>query len=144
LARRQPAFSGTVAKVTRSVSGKPLKEEIGMVGIADGAGRGLVRQGDVLLVPVEGLPKRAGVVGRGRVVLAEGEATGHVHVVEDARASLHREGRDGTTFLHVADDGPVALVHEEHDRLWLAPGVYRVVRQREYEPGWRWSRRVAD
>jgi len=36
----------------------------------------------------------------------------------------------------------VLLVHEEHDRLAVLPGVYEVRRQREYAP--RRSRWVSD
>ena len=44
--------------------------------------RGLLRQGDVLLVPVERLPEEVAVTASGaRIVLAEGEATGHAHAV---------------------------------------------------------------
>ena len=107
---------------------------------------GLVRQGDLLLVPVAGLPEGAVRVGSGRLVLAEGEATGHAHIVDDERASLHRH-RDrwspAERYLSVVGDAPVFLVHEEHDRLALVPGVYEVRRQREYEPRGR-SSRVSD
>ena len=96
--------------------------------------RGLIRQGDVLLVPVAGLPERAREGRRGRLVLAEGEATGHAHVVDDDRASLHGHPSSSGLYLSVVGDGPVFLVHEEHGPLALAPGVYEVRRQREYAP----------
>ena len=106
--------------------------------------RGLVRQGDLLLVPVANLPEQARLLQRGRLVLAEGEATGHAHVVEDERAFLHGFGwAGGGVFLSVVGDGPVSLVHEEHDPLLLLPGVYEVRRQREYAPRQRF-RRVSD
>ena len=109
-----------------------------------GVPRGLVRQGDLLLVPVEGLPEGAHRVRSGRLVLAEGEATGHAHVVDDERASLHRHPwRPAARYLHVVGDESVFLVHEEHDRLRVAPGVYELRRQREYAPSGR-SRRVSD
>ena len=108
--------------------------------------RGLIRQGDLLLVPIARLPEGADRVRSGRLVLAEGEATGHAHVVDDERASLHRH-RDRWSpparYLSVVGDEPVFLVHEEHDRLPVAPGVYEVRRQREYEPQGRF-RRVSD
>src|SRR5262245_66590796 len=103
--------------------------------------RGLIRQGDVLLVPVSKLPDGARPVGSGRLVLAEGEATGHAHVVDDASASLHREPWfSGRIYLDVEGGGPVFLVHEEHDPLAVPGGLYEVRRQREYAPGGR-SRR---
>jgi hypothetical protein len=117
---------------------------MGMKRDSAGVPRGLIRQGDLLLVPVAGLPEGADRVRSGRLVLAEGEATGHAHVVDDVRASLHRVPRSpAARYLHVVGDEPVFLVHEEHDRLRVAPGVYELRRQREYEPRGRF-RRVSD
>ena len=99
--------------------------------------RGIIRQGDVLLVPLDAIPRRSHeLVTEGpRVVLAEGEATGHAHVVQ-GRARLVRSTRHhqhpGETYLVVS--GPATLVHEEHDRIELATGAYEVRRQREYVP----------
>ena len=101
---------------------------MGMKRGSAGVPRGLVRQGDLLLVPVAGLPEGADRVGSGRLVLAEGEATGHAHVVDDERASLHRH-RDrwspAARYLSVVGDEPVFLVHEEHDRLRAGAGRVR-------------------
>ena len=104
-------------------------------------GRGLVRQGDLLLVPVPALPEQAPQVRSGHLVLLEGEATGHAHVVEDERASLH--GWGSRRYLRIEGELPVVLVHDEHDPLPVFPGVYEVRRQREYVPRQR-VRWVAD
>ena len=104
-------------------------------------GRGLVRQGDLLLVPVAALPEHASKLGSGRLVLLRGEATGHAHVVDDECASLH--GRGALRYLQVDGERAAMLVHEEHDSLPLQPGAYEVRRQREYVPQRR-SRWVAD
>jgi hypothetical protein len=104
-------------------------------------GRGLVRQGDLLLVPVAAVPEHAPKLGSGRLVLLTGEATGHAHVVDDERASLH--GWGALRYLQVDGDSPAILVHDEHDPLSLGPGAYEVRRQREYVPQRR-SRWVAD
>src|SRR6476660_4884879 len=87
-------LSGTVAQVTRSGSDKPLKEEV-MSTNALGP-RGLIRQGDVLLIPVDAerfdgaAPAARRVLERveGRLVLAEGEATGHAHAILEKHARL--------------------------------------------------------
>jgi hypothetical protein len=105
---------------------------------------GLIRQGDLLLVPVDTVPSPVSAVRSGRLVLAEGEATGHAHVVDDERASLHRVRGNDIWFLRVEEGEPVLLVHEEHDALSVLPGVYEVRRQREYEPSRAGWRRVAD
>ncbi len=101
-----------------------------------------VRQGDVLLIPVPSRSlKAAKPVPRdhGRIVLAYGEVTGHAHAIDDALAELFEE-RDGQLYLKV--DGPAVLRHEEHGAIAIDPGLYRVVRQREYTP--EAIRQVAD
>jgi hypothetical protein len=101
------------------------------------------RQGDILLVRVA-----AGVSfsGRsvspegGRLILARGEVTGHQHSVASADAELVESEAEGV-FLRIMAATP--LVHQEHGAIVLEPGVYRVQRQREYEPG-ELPRNVAD
>ncbi len=110
--------------------------------------RGLLRQGDVLLIPVDRVPEGASVTESGpRLVLAEGEATGHAHAVLADEAKL-AEALDGSLYLLVGGQGSSALVHEEHDTIPLSPGPYEVRRQREYVPpaprGSASFRRVAD
>lgn len=105
----------------------------------------VVRQGDVLLVPVDSIPDAAGPVARdaGRVVLAYGEVTGHAHAITAATAGLLEAG--GERYLRVS--APVVLAHEEHAAIAVPPGSYRVVIQREYVPSERTGaawRRVAD
>jgi hypothetical protein len=103
----------------------------------------LIRQGDVLLVPVGELPEGSELVSQegGRVVLARGEATGHAHVLEDERAGfyehvqLRRWAASLRTRFLVVEGGASTLSHEEHDPLSVPPGVYEVRRQREYRPG---------
>jgi hypothetical protein len=58
------------------------------------------------------MPERVRRVGSGRLVLAEGEATGHAHVVEDERASLHHvNGWDRSErYLSIDGENPVLLV----------------------------------
>ena len=47
----------------------------------------MYRQGDVLLAPIPALPVDAVSVPRkGRIVLAEGEATGHAHAIAEPDA----------------------------------------------------------
>ena len=91
-----------------------------------------VRQGDVLLIretvrhPIGNPIAPSG----DRVVLAEGEHSGHAHVVPAAAA--HLLGGLGDTWLIVSR--PTELRHEEHAAIQLVPGNYRVVIQREWAP----------
>jgi hypothetical protein len=92
------------------------------------------RQGDVLLVKVEmdSVPK--GAVKQdadGRIVLAYGEVTGHAHAIDSSLAALYQWKGD-----RLVEAKPGArLVHEEHNPIDLEPGIYKVIQQREYEPG---------
>jgi hypothetical protein len=90
------------------------------------------RQGDVLLVRIDGLPPNVAptVVEDGSIVLAYGEATGHAHRLAAQTAVLHTLGDN--RYLEVKE--PTDLTHEEHSPLNLVPGIYKVVRQREYSP----------
>lgn len=97
-------------------------------------GLALYRQGDVLLVRVEEVPEGAVAVPRedGRLVLAHGEVTGHAHVIDDERAKLVTAAQAEELYLTVYGDRAVALTHDEHDSIAVAPGAYRVIRQREH------------
>jgi len=90
------------------------------------------RQGDVFIVRIRAIPKKAEAVPRqdGRIVLAYGEATGHAHAVLDEDVRLLAMG--DRRFLEVAS--PATVRHEEHAPVALPAGRYEVVRQREYAP----------
>jgi hypothetical protein len=61
---------------------------------------GLIRQGDLLLVPVSGFPDGVRRARSGRLVLAEGEATGHAHV--RPAASVARAPPQASCSSHAA------------------------------------------
>jgi len=96
------------------------------------------RQGDVLLLAVDpdGLPAYARSVPRrgGRVVLAEGEVTGHAHAISSPAATLVRAGTGADARRFLRTTAPVDVVHEEHATITLPEGLYSVVIQREYVP----------
>ena len=96
----------------------------------------MVRQGDVLIIPIHSLPAGLEPVVReaGRVVLAHGEVTGHAHAIKDKHAALFRDPKLAAIFMHVSGTAPVALEHDEHNTIELPPGNYEIVRQREYSP----------
>jgi hypothetical protein len=122
----------------------------------------MYRQGDVLLVPISEEEYRqvqaVDAWGRSRLrkvhrnsrpgyhprnntglILVPGEATGHHHKVKHPKAKL--EIKDGEMFLTVPSGG-AALTHEEHKAVMLPAGKFRVIRQKEYEPPARTSRRT--
>lgn len=97
--------------------------------------RHIIRQGDVLLLPIAAAPKNLLPVApeAERIVLAHGEVTGHHHSFAlSERVALFREdGSGGGLFLTVAG-APAALEHQEHAPLSVAPGAWEVIRQREW------------
>jgi hypothetical protein len=92
------------------------------------------RQGDILLVPVKDLPDGLKEVPRqnGRIVLAEGEVTGHFHAIKAPEVTFHAKSLEEIEGRFLAVEAEVALEHPEHDTIVLEPGNYEVRRQREY------------
>ena len=107
----------------------------------------IIRQGDVLLLPIAPAAPRKGIpvpAENGRVVLAHGEVTGHHHSFRlSETVSLFREDGSGSgLFLTVTGLAPAELEHQEHTTLLVPPGSYRVIRQRTATAGV--ARRVED
>ena len=67
---------------------------------------------------------------KGRVI-AEGEATGHKHAIEEGILYLDQRG---DMFVRVEKEQS-RVVHDEHNPITLPRGLYRVRRQREYVGG---------
>ncbi|MEV0247625.1 hypothetical protein AB0H76_13620 [Nocardia sp. NPDC050712] len=101
----------------------------------------MFRQGDVLIMPItkESVPERFQAEsgeprdGRGRLVLALGEVTGHAHALSAPGRLIRTGTATAPKLLHLPEGG--RLVHEEHAPIALPKGWYRVIRQREYVPG---------
>ena len=90
------------------------------------------RQGDLLIQKVKSIPRFASK--KDSRVLAEGEATGHLHELDSGDVYE----LNGVLYFKVAEEKAAVLNHPEHKAVTFEPGVYKVVRQREYEPrGWR-------
>ena len=118
----------------------------------------IYRQGDVLVVGVQSKNEMKTLFGRALAftkksdfVLAEGEVTGHSHVlkgecdvIEDREASdnVVTDVAWGQFVARIVVAEEAELVHEEHDTITIPPGEYIVVRQREYTP--TGARRVFD
>lgn len=96
-----------------------------------------VRQGDVMLVPTDMIPEKAQKSETN--IVADGEVTGHHHRIIGDDVQLYT--LEGNLFAKV---GQVAVLsHEEHGAIDVAPGAYRVVRQRQFNPSGI-ARRVRD
>lgn len=93
-----------------------------------------LRQGDILLIPVGKLPKGLSEIPRqhGKIVLAEGEATGHLHAIESPEALFLAKDLEEVEGRFLRVEAEVALEHPEHGTIQVAPGNYEVRRQRSY------------
>lgn len=101
-----------------------------------------LQQGDVCFERAS-LPrgaKRVEQEGR-RVIVAEGEATGHAHAIPKAEHIALYE-HNGTLYLDLAKEGTV--VHEEHKPITLPPGTYEIGIVKEVDPFSEEVRNVAD
>src|SRR5215472_15454203 len=87
----------------------------------------MYRQGDLLFTAIDQFPE--GLTLQPDTVIVRGEATGHAHRLQEGQVLQDAHGR---LFLEV----PTAtqVVHQEHHPIHLEPGLYRVIRQREYTP----------
>lgn len=88
------------------------------------------RQGDVLVTPIQTIPTSAKpVTSRKRIVLAEGEVTGHCHAIDYSAKQMQVLADGSQLYLRVKQ--PVVLTHQEHSAATIEPGDYMVVRQVE-------------
>lgn len=112
----------------------------------------IIRQGDVILVPVRSLPSGLTPIplDKGRIVLAYGEVTGHAHAIADHTSAKRETNKiiaklfgasNGQRFLEVT--APVNLTHEEHTPHLIPPGLYEVPIQVDMTSD-KLPRRVAD
>jgi|SRR6185369_7413815 len=110
------------------------------------------RQGDVFIEQVtESVAGRKRLDdGKGEVVLALGEVTGHSHRIAERGAALYLEqattaqpdlvalglggGLIPDRLLEVTNEHGVSVIHEEHRTIHLDAGTYRVRIQKEYSP----------
>ena len=105
---------------------------------------GLIRQGDILLRPIEG-GAPANAKHTSEVIMALSETTGHAHRLRaDTILEWSVEGR---RYVQVVGDVPGTISHEDHDPTPAAvvtPRVtYEIIPQREWDLSGQW-RKVTD
>ena len=103
------------------------------------------QQGDVTFREIEKLPKGLKAVKRvnGRLILAEGEVTGHAHAIVEPTATMY-EDEKGTLYLALEGDDPVVAKHETHGPITLTKTFYEVGKIQEYDHFQEEARNVAD
>lgn len=105
------------------------------------------QHGDVLLKSIKKIPeskktKKVGRTNKG-FVLAEGEATGHHHVItETEEQGVELVEIDGTLYIKAAEDFTVR--HEEHKPIKMPKGNYEVGKVQEFDHFEKEQRDVID
>lgn len=97
----------------------------------------IYRHGDIFLVRIDTTTAVTGLEQarvNGRLILAEGEVTGHAHAISDEAATLVTAEEAEELRMWLMVEAPVRLTHEEHGTLTVEPGTYEVRRAREYTP----------
>ena len=99
------------------------------------------QQGDLLGRRIDSIPVgKQKVLAKGRCVLADGEHTGHQHVIESADAELIQIGE--LILLNLTSQATVK--HPEHKPITLSPGIWEIGRVKEYDWLSKMERQVMD
>lgn len=96
----------------------------------------LIQQGDVLIssvVKIKGKKLK-------HKILAEGEHTGHKHQLTIGEGELYED--DGTLYLHC--ETKCVITHEEHGKVTVPIGDYKIGIVREYDHFAEEARNVQD
>lgn len=100
------------------------------------------RHGDVVLHPTKEVGGEI-IKHDGSFILALGEATGHHHKIAVANP-VDMEIRETAAGYILVLKAEGSLTHQEHGTLIVAPGMYHVGREREYDHFFHSVRRVVD
>lgn len=99
------------------------------------------QQGDVVLKRIAELPAgEQKIISKGKLVLAEGEVTGHFHGIEESESELIQIGDQ--ILLNLANTA--TLTHQEHGPITLEAGLWEVGRVQEYDYFAKMVRQVID
>jgi hypothetical protein len=107
-----------------------------------------LRQGDVSLIPVDRVPDDASLMPPtdGMYVLAEGEATGHIHALHAARVQMYRRAAEVYLLVLAAVElrhgNPAQGWQGDHETLTVPEGTYIANIERDYTPAG--ARRAVD
>ncbi|ABM16707.1 MULTISPECIES: hypothetical protein [Mycolicibacterium] len=93
-----------------------------------------VRQGEIMLLPVQAVVQTGSREAVRSYIVGHSES-GHHHVLDCDREFDVIVGTDG---LLIELSGTAQLVHQadvdRHNTLIVEPGIYRVLRKRQYDP----------
>jgi hypothetical protein len=99
------------------------------------------QQGDVILKQLTSLPTGPRTpIAKHKLVLAEGETTGHYHGIQSKNSELFSIGN--TIVMELQETA--TLTHQEHNHITLAPGLWEVGKVQEYDYLSKMKRPVMD
>lgn len=99
------------------------------------------QQGDVVLRRIEALPEgEKTIISKKHLVLAEGEATGHAHTIDEDESELIAIGEKMILNLK----NTATLTHQEHGPITLEPGLWDIGKVQEYDYFKEMKRPVVD
>ena len=106
-----------------------------------------IQHGDVLIKQVSSIPKNAKIKKNNRgIVLAEGETTGHAHVIQE-KENVELFELDNTLYINVKNNSHVTVTHEEHKPIIIdlpGTGFYEIGIVKEYDHFAEEARSVID
>lgn len=95
---------------------------------------GLGRHGDLIFTNSSKRPKGK-MLSKGAHVLAEGEFTGHKHIITAVETGqMVNVWREIDTITIEVPEGGAKVSHEEHKPFILVKGIYDMRIKREYDP----------
>ena len=105
----------------------------------------IYRHGDLLIREIKELPKTIKkLVKTDKFVLAEGETTGHKHLLKDKTKTGFEVYQDvnGNFVLDLKVDAEVS--HEEHKTVKIKKGIYFVEHEKEFDWFEKATKKVVD
>lgn len=89
------------------------------------------QHGDLLLKRVDFVKEGCKVTKVKKAILAEGEHTGHKHMLISESMPITIHEKDGEVF--VKTESETELIHQEHNMITIEPGIYKVEQVKEYD-----------
>ena len=108
----------------------------------------LYQQGDVLIEKIDAIPSNVKEIeknGNAKLVLAEGEATGHSHTIDTIEAPNTRlfAGID-IPDMFLQTSAKTTIKHEEHHHIDIPAGNWKIRKVQEYDHFAEEARAVQD
>ncbi|MDD5178301.1 MAG: hypothetical protein PHT54_03430 [Candidatus Nanoarchaeia archaeon] len=92
----------------------------------------IYRHGDICLTPIKTDKKLELVKRTDRFVLAEGETTGHKHLLTAESQTEFEVLKDEEGRLYLCLEGKADLTHEEHNKIEVMPDLYVIGNEQEW------------